>query len=177
MGVVYPLILSVLFFSITIILVVFKKFKRPQFLEWAILFPVTTALFFWFFTAPDPRFVNALFFLLADCMMLLFLIAINQIGNKRIFGVVLCITLLIGNLQYLIFTIQNIGLITEISYTGYQPIQIVPLDEKVTKSGLTIFTPETGDQCWDSPLPCTPYLNRSLMLREPGNLTSGFKIK
>ncbi len=54
-GIVYPLFLSVLFFCLTIIMVVSKRAKRPAFLEWAILFPVTFALFYWFFTAPESK--------------------------------------------------------------------------------------------------------------------------
>jgi hypothetical protein len=35
---------------------------------------------------------------------------------------------------------------------------------KSGKSGFEINVPVTGDQCWNIPLPCTPYFNESLSI-------------
>jgi len=43
-----------------------------------------------------------------------------------------------------------------------------------TSSGLTIYVPVETNQCWDAPLPCTPYFLNSLHLRQAGKLESGF---
>ena len=43
-----------------------------------------------------------------------------------------------------------------------------------TSSGLTIYVPVETNQCWDAPLPCTPYFLDSLHSRELGKLESGF---
>jgi hypothetical protein len=44
-----------------------------------------------------------------------------------------------------------------------------------TRSGLEVRVPVKGDQCWDAPLPCTPYFNNELELRKKENLQSGFR--
>jgi hypothetical protein len=43
-----------------------------------------------------------------------------------------------------------------------------------TLSGLAVYVPTQGDQCWDSPLPCTPYFDESLRLRNAPYLRGGF---
>jgi hypothetical protein len=43
-----------------------------------------------------------------------------------------------------------------------------------TISGLMVNVPVDTNQCWDAPLPCSPYFNESLHLRQPGKLESGF---
>jgi hypothetical protein len=59
---------------------------------------------------------------------------------------------------------------------AYMPIQQAILLEKRTVSELPVFTPRNSEQCWDSPLPCTPVFNADLNLRSPGDLGSGFSI-
>ncbi|MGC8605238.1 MAG: hypothetical protein ACP5VS_16345 [Desulfomonilaceae bacterium] len=43
-------------------------------------------------------------------------------------------------------------------------------------SGLIVYTPAQGDQCWDSPVPSTPYFNPNLRLRVAGKIESGFTV-
>src|SRR5713226_4233571 len=43
-----------------------------------------------------------------------------------------------------------------------------------TTSGLTVNLPVETNQCWDAPLPCSPYFHATLRLREPGKLERGF---
>lgn len=43
-----------------------------------------------------------------------------------------------------------------------------------TTSGLTVHVPVETNQCWDAPLPCSPYFNETLHLRQPGKLERGF---
>lgn len=45
-----------------------------------------------------------------------------------------------------------------------------------TASGLTIYVPEGTNQCWDAPLPCTPFFDPRLRLRQAGNLNRGFSV-
>ncbi|OLB40749.1 MAG: hypothetical protein AUH11_01180 [Acidobacteria bacterium 13_2_20CM_57_17] len=45
---------------------------------------------------------------------------------------------------------------------------------KHTLSGLAVYVPAEGKQCWDAPLPCTLYFDDSLRLRDPSSLRSGF---
>jgi hypothetical protein len=52
-----------------------------------------------------------------------------------------------------------------------------PLKSFVTRSGLLLYVPEKGDQCWDAPLPCTPYPNSDLRLRSQGDTSHGFMLE
>jgi hypothetical protein len=65
--------------------------------------------------------------------------------------------------------------------SGWSPIPSIATREQLTESGLKVFTPIVGDQCWDASLPCTPYFNDALELRNADlgsqNLKSGFRIK
>jgi hypothetical protein len=175
-GIVYPIILSAFFFFATLILLILKKLRSPRFLEWSILIPVILALIYWFFTAPDPRFANSLFLLIPICVILLLLSSIQRVVKRQVFIGLVFLTFVLGNSNFIYFAISHRYIFKQISVSGYQSIKQVPLVKKITQSGLTVYTPETGDQCWDAPLPCTPYFKTFLELREPGNLASGFKV-
>src|SRR5216683_2127754 len=43
-----------------------------------------------------------------------------------------------------------------------------------TTSGLTVHVPVETNQCWDAPLPCSPYFYDTLHLRQPGEMERGF---
>ena len=52
--------------------------------------------------------------------------------------------------------------------------------KKITnEEGLTYFKPKSGDQCWDSPLPCTPepeFWLRNVIQTNQNNLQEGFRV-
>ena len=50
----------------------------------------------------------------------------------------------------------------------------VKLAPHQTASGLTISSPVETNQCWDAPLPCSPFIKETLRLRRPGRLNKGF---
>ena len=176
--VVFPLVLAVVFCMITVMLVcVFKKKAWPRCLDWLILLPEVIGLVWWFFTVPDPRFAHALFWCLALSAALLFLSSVQPLLPKRAYGVVLCGVFVLANLQFIRYALNNRDHIKEVSSSGWHSIKTIPLIQKETSFGLVVFTPEQGDQCWDAPLPCTPYFNPDLRLRIPGKLGSGFTVK
>lgn len=59
---------------------------------------------------------------------------------------------------------------------GFYPIPKVPVQKFITKAGLVLYTPEKGDQCWDSQLTCVPYPDSNLRLIAPGDFAKGFAI-
>lgn len=183
-GVVYPLVLAVVFCIIAVIsrwLSFFKQRAWPRCLEWAILPPVVIGLIYWFFTAPDPRYAHALFWCLSLSSALLFLCAVQPLLKKRSWVVVMCVVFIMANLHFIhdaVYRVYRHNIITEVSSSGWHPIKTIPLIQKQTLSGLVVFTPEQGNQCWDSPLPCTTpaRFNPDLRLRIPGKLASGFTV-
>ena len=144
--------------------------------RWKLLFfvPAAAHLVFWFLSAPDLRFAGAAFWILGAGSVALFLHTLWKHHQALILATVFA----------------GCGLISVVSHLGYKhwivppgrdfglhPAPGVPLTAAKTRAGLTVFMPLRGDQCWDAPLPCTPYLNPHLGLIEHGDLKSGFWVQ
>lgn len=179
-NVVYPLATAIFFFSITLILSVTNHLRngsRPQYMEWTILLPAVIGLIYWFFTAPDPRFANALFFIISLGPVLLFLSSIQKRLSKQLYFIAIVTVVIVFNFQLAAFCMKNIQIIKWYSISGWHPLKSAPLVTKVTSSGLSVYTlDEKPLQCWDSPLPSTPYFNPRLTLRNPERMSSGFML-
>jgi hypothetical protein len=171
----YQIALSALALVIIIIIGISKN-KHLKYLEFTILFPLVFSLFYWFFTAPDIRFANAVFYLLPTSLVILLLSYMHTFVSKKVFLILLSLAFIFSNYNYAKYSINHRELIKEISLSGFQAIKTISLNIKQTSSGLSVYVPVEGDQCWDSPLPCTPYFNPSLSLREPSNPGSGFIV-
>jgi hypothetical protein len=59
-------------------------------------------------------------------------------------------------------------------YRGFRPAPGNKMVLFVTDSGLQLKVPAETDQCWNVPLPCTPYPRQKLRLLKPGDFASGF---
>ncbi|QWV95080.1 hypothetical protein KP004_07850 [Geomonas oryzisoli] len=176
LDVTYPL-LQFLFFGICALIAgLFSKVRRRNLLQWAYLVPAVMSLVFWFCTAPDPRFANAAFFLLSIASALVFLCSVQGLLSSRLYADMICLVFLIGNLLLVRHLVYNASEIRAISTSGWHQVQRVALETRKTSSGLTVYTPCEGDQCWDSALPSTPYFNPHLRLRERNSVASGFTV-
>lgn len=176
-SVVYPVALTIVFCVIVIVMdLVRKKKERPRFVDWAIFFLPLVSLVYWFFTAPDPRFAGAAFFLMSLCSILVFLRYIQRIVCTRTFIVVACGVFLAGNAHFFNYVCEHSSRVKKISFSGWYATKEVSMDTKTTLSGLAVYVPKTGEQCWDSPLPSTPYFNERLRLRNRTDMSSGFLV-
>jgi uncharacterized membrane protein len=130
------------------------------------LLPSAGAVLFWFFTAPDPRFAGASLYILGAGLLSA---SINVLHNRisrltvYFFLCLCCIMILLAMFRSFSNPQKN-----------FSPPPEFPLITKTTESGIDIFLPQSGDQCWDAPLPCTPYFNPQLRLRNDADLSSGF---
>jgi hypothetical protein len=115
-------------------------------------------LVFWFFTAPDVRFANALFWILPVASTLFLFKLLEKQGRLKNVIIVLMFLLLNANvvLEVVLYPYMRTSVI------GYMPFASANLVEKQTLSGLRVLVPAKGDQCWDSELPCTPNFNDRL---------------
>jgi hypothetical protein len=59
---------------------------------------------------------------------------------------------------------------------SFEPSVRAAVTERHLASGLVVFDPGRTMQCWDAPLPCTPFPNDALRLRRAGELASGFTL-
>jgi len=179
MDVIFPLsifLLTVIGTATAILFSVWKG-KKIHYIELIVIAPLIAGLIFWFLTAPDPRFANAIFMLLPVAGHVAFLNQIKQISSRNIFIAAICIFLAAECFGITYFFYQNQWMLLRVSLNGWQNDAKPKLAEKVTKYGLRVFTPlplPGIDQCFDAPLPCTPYFNEKLRLRRSGDLSSGF---
>ena len=141
--------------------------------------PLVTSVLFWFVTAPAWRFLGLLPELLALVSGWLFIRRLQEVGLSCLpgglgFGRGLQGRLVIPIMLVFLELIRLKGA----SLSGWQEIPSNPTQIKRTASGLQVYVPIAGDQCWNAPLPCTPYFNSMLGGRwnnpkEP-DLGSGF---
>lgn len=124
---------------------------------------------FWFFTAPDFRFGYG-FVSLCSLITLSFFIkdtifSYKGIGLFVVMGLSLFVTVLLFNSNA---HLSKNWLFPE----GYRTVQTI------TKSNgnLHVFVPKRGDQCWNEPLPCTPYFNNDIELRG-SCIADGFRTR
>lgn len=178
--IVYPvgLFLSLSLLNIFVAIFLKTNSKDRLFIHGILLLPLLTGLTFWFAMAPNPRFVQELFFLLPIPGLSFLVVDLQKRVNSM---VVICVLLIVGNFNLLDWTSLHIETFTDISRNGYWPVRLVPVSQKITqkfmKSGLQIYVPKNNDnRCWDAPLPCTPYFNENLRLRDPNDMSSGFTI-
>ena len=81
----------------------------------------------------------------------------------------------------IVFSVLILQKAKNLSYIGWGQIPTAQIDVKTTNSGLKVrVTKKDSDQCWDEPLPCTPYYLESLESIKHDNTSNfvfGFKSK
>jgi hypothetical protein len=143
--------------------------KPPENKKTLLIIPSIGSIVFWFFTAPSVGFIGVVPEILLTYLIwsLLGPSSLMILDNKR-----QVITLLLA-LTMWAYAMKTVG-IKKISLSGWQEINGKPLEVYETKSGLKILHPIKGDQCGDSQLPCSPYLNPNLRLINVNDIRSGF---
>ncbi len=122
--------------------------------------PLLTGLLFWFFTAPDVRFVLSLFLLMPVAATIILLNMIDAKGITRYWLITALFVILNAGVVW--STLKNPQTVPGISIQGYEPIRTVRLRKNTTLSGLEVWTPAREDQCWNAELPCAPYFRETL---------------
>ena len=147
-------------FSVLWILVQMLR-KRP--LESTLLLGTAlSGIVFWFLQAPDPRFGFGFF---VACTAGICIEATSRQRDRldpwlrsssirAILGV-----LLVWGLATQIRFREGLHRVTE----DWPRIEKTQAEERKTEKGLKVWTPSKGsEQCWDHPIPCTPYFDNSL---------------
>lgn len=158
------------------------------------LAPPLAGLIFWFTQAPDPRFAHAQFWLLFLAGLFPLVqggwmgkpdrdwSASSSQGRNQRFRLIAAASLS-STLVLCLWMVQHDHFTTAystepitVSTMGYEPLPVIELRQQTTDSGLRIYGPVGRDQCWDAPLPCTPYFRAGLHLRQ-GSLAGGFALE
>ena len=115
------------------------------------------ACLFWFLSAPEPRFGYGYLFSFSG--VLLGYGVYNLFTNQKINATLLKTSLMIFLL--LLFFRSCLSL-KQISNT--KKIQKIKYAKNITLESNIIYSPKSGDQCFNTPLPCTPYFNKNLKI-------------
>lgn len=136
--------------------------------------PSIAALLFWFFTAPSVRYAPPYLWLLAMGGVVA-LYESFPLGKSRMarFLAYRAAPLLAAG-AILLLTLFSFGGQWQSERGRIPTTEVRPFS---TLSGLILYVPTADELCWNAPLPCTPYPNANLRLREAGNLGGGFTVE
>ena len=171
-----PKTIVFLFVTSTLLLLIasFKPFIVKKELEarkaHLLLVPIILSLLFWFFTAPDIRFLGAipvLYFVLSvwcfiqksrlyECLLSA---PANSIKLRTSYGIVL----IFGVFFFIKWSVLDLK-----AWSGWQPVPTVSLQQKTSRAGVVGAEPTQGAQCWNSQLPCAVLFHDSLRTEKIG---------
>jgi hypothetical protein len=151
---------------------------RPAHPWLSLLFPGLAGILFWFAASPDPRFAQFAIWTTAATLGAWGMSSLDfqrpPSRTRPAHTSIFLATLLLS----LIWCLISLGWKEPLrALRGVQeppPYPKPALVLKRTLSGLAVYVPAPGNQCWDAPLPCTPYFDPSLRLRDPSSLRWGF---
>jgi hypothetical protein len=129
--------------------------------------PLIATVIFWFTTAPDPRFLGAILVLSIGlsiwfCASVIRLLpfqaqTLGYASQNVLIGIgIICICL---------SSLKLTGL-NSISLNGWKEIPTQMVEMKTTLTGLNVWVPTKGEQCWDQALPCASIFNENLAKQE-----------
>jgi hypothetical protein len=134
--------------------------------------PGLSALIFWFFTVPDPRFAEGAFWVSSVNLIFTFLVITEKQGPKR----ALLFTACVSSVLLSIDASGQIPLITYLKKSFPQPIDKPAIRPRTSMFGVTVLYPQQGEQTWDAPLPCAPNQAFNARLERRGSrLDDGFR--
>ena len=165
-----------------------RQRKRP--LEWkgpVVLFGIAVAgLLYWFLSAPDFRFLGAIFWLLAIAPLLIFYQQLLN-GFPKLSPRLLSGLMLVGMILWLrpplVLEMNKQMLVVPPSENAIAAQQVSGGDApfQITTSGLKVYTANdlSKEACWDEPLPCTRLndFDHRLYLLNPRDMQEGFAIQ
>ncbi len=135
-----------------------------------LLTPVAVSLVMWFFTAPDPRYLGSITWLLPLAVPLCLISDASPLANALI-GVSLCVNYAaLGNLRY------NTEWAWKRRAPGFPEIHQIETRDDDNPYGIHLYYPKKGDQPFDAPLPSTREMQPSLrLLDETKGISGGFR--
>jgi|GEM_PF-970356 len=143
---------------------------------WVFL-PMFIMMIVWFNTAPNVKYIRYIMWINAGTMVLLSVIVWSRLAWQwRVYAVFAVWGMCMLYFVYLILATSawsvNIG-----SDNGFHMRPSPPIKVYVTDSGLELNVPDSHiNQCWDIPLPCTPFIRSRIYERVPGDLRHGFGL-
>ncbi len=156
--------------ALSVLLVLFSFVLKKNKETLGFLVVVSLSFFgclFWFFSAPELRFGYG--YLFSFSSLLWSYGFYNLFTTKKITDLLLKSALLI--FSFLLIFNNNLSL-KQMFKTN--KIKNARYEKNVTNQSDIVFSPKSGDQCFDAPLPCTPYFNKNLKIIKDKN--NNFKM-
>ena len=148
-----------------------KKGHRWLFL----LIPAVVSLIFWFIQAPAPRFAEAALWTTAAILSIAAISGIMSANKNPWLPRTFCLAIVLiaawCTAPHRLLSYVYLPLLRSGEPLTMPKARVVPTK---TTSGLVVFWRRNGQQCWDAPLPCTPYYDKTLRLRQEGDMRRGF---
>jgi hypothetical protein len=169
-----PLVLSTIGGIGTLVGCVRSRFGLTGPWLWLLL-PSVASLTVWFLEAPAPRFAEGAIWTTAGVLITAMILWATIINKNPWVPRILCLGIILTSA----WCIAPHRLWRYV----YRPLLVEPqplpmpqasVVSATTTSGLTVYWRADGLQCWDAPLPCTPYFDKTLRLRRAGDMRSGF---
>jgi hypothetical protein len=136
------------------------------------------SIIFWFISAPDIRFGSVYFFMfLASSVALLYEGSKNKHVLRIFVSAILIYEIVVQIPSYDLNVDPNLFTFAYTKPLKLQRAIVSPPDENPP---LYIYMPLQGNQCGNSPLPCSPYTggvldkHQQIRQRVPGNISKGF---
>jgi hypothetical protein len=120
------------------------------------------SLVFWFWNAPDPRFLGASLWLV---VLWTAGTAIHFSAPEKRLNLSRAIVCSFWIIVILAFLRNGLAVTTSMGGRLAQAVPTSSLVPRPTRSGLVVYTPLPGSYCWNGPLPCTPFFRPQLKLR------------
>jgi hypothetical protein len=125
--------------------------------------PLVTAFVFWFFTAPDPRFLGATVVLYFVWSLFVFSISVKSSVERRVQNLNLCRAAMNGLVMLgMLLLFVRWSVLGVSAAQGWADLPVPEREVQANRSGYTAFVPSKGAQCWDTELPCAVMLDDGL---------------
>lgn len=151
--------------------------------------PVVLSVLMWWLTAPHTRMAQAAFWVMAATTVSIALGGAPSLTVRRrsalLLGSAVLFAVLAGRIALgeLLRSPANGRVVTLIGAVGTLPARdgwLAPMPtpdllQYLTPSGVDLAVPRVDNSCWNGPLLCTPHPLPQLALRQPGDLSRGFR--
>jgi hypothetical protein len=168
----YLFVTSSLLVVLALILHSVSRVSRPN-KVWRLAIPIVAALLFWFFTAPDPRFLGAMVVLYFAWSLYVFFSPLKSLLRQhggstfKVSRAAIHLVVIVGMVTLFVrWSLLNVP-----TAQGWSSLPDSAREIQVNRSGYKAFVPTTDTQCWDSELPCTAMLDDGLQRRPLSELT------
>jgi len=169
-----PLAISVGGLAVALLTLRFRGGKPRPDCRWLwLLLPSLGGIVFWFITSPDLRFAQFAIWTVAASLSTWGIVCLD-LDRSRPSARLVSAALVLSTIWCLISVGWKEPIQALRGVHQPPPLPKPALTVKRTISGLAVYVPTQGSNCWDAPLPCASYFDESLRLRNESSLRWGF---